>query len=90
MQLFDFIGKTFNLLIDQDHQLLTDLFISSRASNNPNILIKYTTSLNENFYFKFNRKNRRNFLDILAVNNNFINPPVVAVEILQFVKLASN
>ena len=90
MQLFDFIGKTFNLLIDQDHQLLTDLFISSRPSDNTNILIKYTTCTNENFYFKFDRKNRRNFLEILSINNNFNSPPVVAVEILQFVKLASN
>ena len=90
MQLFDFIGKTFNLLVDQDHQLLTDLFISSRPSDNRSILIKYTTSLNENFYFPFDRKNRRNFLDILSINNNFINPPIVAVEVLQFVKLTSN
>ena len=90
MQLFDFIGKTFNLLVDQDHQLLTDLFISSRPSDNRSILIKYTTSLNENFYFPFDRKNRREFLHILSINNNFINPPIVAVEVLQFVKLTSN
>ena len=90
MQLFDFIGKTFNLLVDQDHQLLTDLFISSRPSDNRSVLIKYTTSLNENFYFPFDRKNRRNFLEILSINNNFINPPIVAVEVLQFVKLTSN
>ena len=90
MQLFDFIGKTFNLLVDQDHQLLTDLFISSRPSDNRSVLIKYTTSLNENFYFPFDRKNRREFLEILSINNNFINPPIVAVEVLQFVKLTSN
>ena len=89
MQLFDFIGKTFNLLVDQDHRLLKDLVIASRLSDNKHILIKFTTCLNENFYFPFNRKNRRNFLDILDVNKNFISPPVVAVEILVFVKLTS-
>ena len=89
MQLFDFIGKTFNLLVDQDHQLLTDLFISSRPSDNHDILIKYTTCFNENFYFPFDRKNRRNFLDILSINNNFNSPPIVTVEILIFVKLTS-
>ena len=90
MQLFDFIGKTFNLLVDQDHQLLTDLFISSRPSDNTNILIKYTTCTNENFYFPFNRKNRREFLYDLSINNNFSSPPIVSVEVLQFVKLTSN
>lgn len=90
MQLIDFIGKTFNLLVDQDHQLLTDLFISSRPFDNPNILIKYTTYTDENFYFPFDRKNRRYFLDILSINNRFNSPPVITVEILQFVKLASN
>ena len=90
MQLFDFIGKTFNLLVDQDHQLLTDLFISSRPSDNKHILIKFTTCLNENFYFPFNRKNKSNFLDILDVNNHFRSPPVVSVEILVFVKLTSS
>lgn len=89
MQLFDFIGKTFNLLVDQDHQLLTNLFISSRPSDNKHILIKYTTCLDENFYFPFNRKNRRNFLDILDINKRFSYPPVVSVEILVFVKLTS-
>ena len=89
MQLFDFIGKTFNLLVDQDHQLLTDLVIASRLSDNKHILIKYTTCLDENFYFPFNRENKRNFLDILDINKRFINPPVVAVEILVFVKLTS-
>lgn len=89
MQLIDFIGKTFNLLVDQDHQLLTNLFISSRPSDNPNILIKYTTYMNENFYYNFDRNNRRNFLHILAVNNNFSSPPVIAVEIIPFVKLTS-
>ena len=89
MQLFDFIGKTFNLLVDQDHQLLIDLFISSRLSDNKHILIKYTTCLDENFYLPFNRKNKRNFLDILDVNKRFINPPVIYVEILVFVKLTS-
>ena len=90
MQLFNFIGKTFNLLVDQDHQLLTDLFISSRPSDNPNILIKYTTYMNETFYYNFDRNNRRNFLDILAVNNNFSEPPVRTVEVLQFVKLTTH
>ena len=90
MQLFDFIGKTFNLLVDQDHQLLTDLFISSRPSDNPNILIKYTTCFNEYEYIPFNRKNRREFLHILSVINNFNFPPIVAVEILQFMKLTSH
>ena len=89
MQLFDFIGKTFNLLVEQDHQLLTDLFIASRIYDNKHILIKFTTCLNENFYFPFNRKNKSNFLDILDVNNHFRSPPVVAVEILVFVKLTS-
>ena len=90
MQLIDFIGKTFNLLVDQDHQLLTDLFISSRPSDNPYILIKYTTYTDDIFYFPFDRNNRRRFLDILSINNNFNNPPIVTVEILIFVKLASN
>ena len=90
MQLIDFIGKTFNLLVDQDHQLLTDLFISSRPSDNRGILIKYTYCTNETFYFPFDRKNRRNFLEILSINNNFINPPIVSVEILQFIRLRSH
>lgn len=90
MQLIDFIGKTFNLLVDQDLQLLTDLFISSRPSDNQDILIKYTDCLNENFYFPFDRKNRREFLHILSVINNFNFPPIVTVEILQFVKLTSH
>lgn len=90
MQLFDFIGKTFNLLVYQDHQLLTDLVIASRISDNKHILIKLTTCLNENFYFPFNRKNKSNFLDILDVNNHFRSPPVVAVEILVFVKLTAS
>lgn len=89
MQLFDFIGKTFNLLVDQDHQLLTDLVISSKISDNKHILIKYTTCIDENFYLPFNRKNKSIFLDILDVNNHFRSPPVVAVEILVFVKLTS-
>ena len=86
MQLFDFIGKTFNLL---DHQLLKDLVISSKISDNKHILIKYTTCIDENFYLPFNRKNKSVFLDILDVNNHFRSPPVVAVEILVFVKLTS-
>ena len=89
MQLFDFIGKTFNLLVDQDHRLLTDLVIDSRISDNKHILIKYTTCIDENFYLPFNRKNKSIFLDILDVNNHFRSPPVVAVEILVFVKLTS-
>ena len=90
MQLFDFIGKTFNLLVDQDHQLLTDLFISSRPSDNRSVLIKYTIASSDVFYFPFDRKNRREFLHILDINNRFSSPPVVAVEVLQFVKLTSN
>ena len=90
MQLFDFIGKTFNLLVDQDHQLLTDLFISSRPSDNRGVLIKWTEYNNVNFYIPFNRKNRREFLHILAVNNNFNEPPVRTVEVLQFVKLTTH
>ena len=90
MQLYDFIGKTFNLLVDQDHQLLTDLFISSRPSDNRGILIKFTEYNNANFYIPFNRKNRREFLHILAVNNNFSEPPVRTVEVLPFVKLTSH
>ena len=90
MQLFDFIGKTFNLLVDQDHQLITDLFISSRPSDNRGILIKYTYCTNETFCFPFNRKNRREFLHDLSINNNFINPPIVSVEILQFIRLRSH
>lgn len=90
MQLIDFIGKTFNLLVDQDHQLLTDLFISSRPSDNPYILIKYTTYTNETFYFPFDRNNRRRFLDILSINNNFNEPPVRTVEVLQFIKLTTH
>ena len=89
MQLFDFIGKTFNLLVDQDHRLLKDLVISSKISDNKHILIKYTTCIDENFYLPFNRKNKSIFLDILDVNNHFRSPPVVAVEILVFVKLTS-
>ena len=90
MQLIDFIGKTFNLLVDQDHQLLTDLFISSRPSDNRGILIKFTTCHAENIYFRFNRKNRRRFLDILSINNNFSEPPVRTVEVLQFIKLTTH
>lgn len=90
MQLFNFIGKTFNLLVDQDHQLLTDLFISSRPSDNRGVLIKFTEYNNETFYVPFNRKNRRRFLDILSINNNFREPPVRTVEILQFIKLTSH
>ena len=89
MHLFDFIGKTFNLLVDQDHRLLKDLVIASRLSDNKHIFIKLTTCLNENFYFPFNRKNKSNFLDILDVNKRFSSSPVVAVEILVFVKLTS-
>ena len=89
MQLFDFIGKTFNLLVDKDHQLLEDLVITSKISDNKHILIKYTTCIDENFYLPFNRKNKSIFLDILDVNNHFRSPPVVAVEILVFVKLTS-
>ena len=87
MQLYDFIGKTFNLLVDQDHQLLTDLFIASRPSYNKSILIKYSYYTGETFCFPFNRKNRREFLHDLSINNNFSSPPIVSVEILQFIKL---
>ena len=90
MQLIDFIGKTFNLLVDQDRQLITDLFISSRASDNKDILIKYTYFNNENIYIPFDIKNRRNFVDILSINNNFGSPLIVAVEVLPFVKLTSH
>ena len=90
MQLFDFIGKTFNLLVDQDHQLLTDLFISSIASDNRDVLIKYTTYTDDIFYFPFDRNNRRRFLDILSINNNFSEPPVRTVEVLQFIKLTTH
>ena len=90
MQLIDFIGKTFNLLVDQDHQLITDLFISSRPSDNRSILIKYTTYTDDIFYFPFDRNNRRRFLDILSINNNFNEPPVRTVEVLQFIKLTTH
>ena len=90
MQLFDLVGKHFNLLSYQDYRLLADLFISSKPSDNKHILIRYTTRTSEAFYFPFNKKNRRKFLNILHVNKRFSHTPfIIVVEILEFAKLKS-
>ena len=88
MKLELFIGKTFNLIEDQNHEQLIAFIENSEPFDNKDILVKLYLKNNHDYYvkyFHYNEENRRKLLHILEEDYNEYEDTII--EFMEFIKI---